>query len=158
MGSRVDSLTLLAPLARLLSPLPLLASLSLPLHLLYRGPSLFCTSESRGFLRVGQVVDFLPDRFVEPRGTGEKETVKFNFVLIWLSKVGTWFCASKLLSRVLLIFPIYPYLIFGAAFGAPKQTHKSPPYRHSTEKWQTVRQIYFDREKKWFSYLFYVVS
>lgn len=82
MGSRVDSLTLLAPLARLLSPLPLLASLSLPLHLLYRGPSLFCTSESRGFLRVGQVVDFLPGRFVEPRGTGEKETLKFNFVLI----------------------------------------------------------------------------
>lgn len=71
------------------------------------------------------------------RGTawnrGKKETVKFNFVLIWLSKVGTWFCASKLLSRVLLIFPIYTCLIFGAVLGAPKQTHKSPLLRSDRE-------------------------
>lgn len=39
---------------------------------LNRGPSLSCTWKSRGFPRVNQVVDFLPDRFVEPRNEEER--------------------------------------------------------------------------------------
>lgn len=73
----------------------------LPLHLLYWGPSLFCTSESRGFLRVDRVIDFLPVCFVEPRKRG-KEMLKFNFVCIWSSKVGTRFRALEI-NAVFLI-------------------------------------------------------
>ena len=81
----------------------------LPLHLLYRGPSLFCTSESRGFLRVDWVIDFLPVCFVEPRKR-RKETLKFNFVRIWSSKVGTRFCPLEI-DAVLIYYLILEYLV-----------------------------------------------
>lgn len=76
-GSLVDSLTLLASLARpppLRHPSSSLFLLFLPYlsTCLHRGPSLLCTSESRGFPRVNQVIDFLPDRFVEPRNEEER--------------------------------------------------------------------------------------
>jgi len=83
----------------------------LPLHLLYRGPSLFCTSESRGFLRVDRVIDFLPVCFVEPRKR-RKETLKFNFVRIWSSKVGTRFCPLEIDAVFLMsLYLILEYLV-----------------------------------------------
>lgn len=102
-----------------------------------RGPSLFCTSESRGFLRVDRVIDFLPDCFVEPRNR-RKETLKFNFVRIWSSKVGTRFCALD------AVFLISLHVFNFGIPSAPGERVKSPPCRNlAVTKWRLNR--YLDR-------------
>lgn len=98
--------------------LPSLSSyLSTCFTVVHRSSALRNLAASLG--RVDRVIDFLLVCFVEPRNR-RKETLKFNFVRIWSSKVGTRFCALAIDAVFLISLYVFNFGIPGASRWACK--------------------------------------